>query len=86
MKVVAEAAVEETLTDSKTKLWERTKEYSGISRGFYRQYFDARKPAYAFKLGEVSVFKEPKTLEEFGIKTPPQSFVYVEKETKNDAR
>lgn len=78
MKIVAEVTVEDTISDTKTKLWERTRKHSGISRDFFRKYFDAYRPAHAFKLGKVTVYDEPKSLADFGVKAPPQSFIYIE--------
>ena len=58
-------------------LWNETKEFSGISKDFYDYYFKNRDVAYAYKLGKIKVYKEPKSLLDFGIKCAPQSFVYV---------
>ena len=58
-------------------LWENTKEQSGITKSFFDAYFKGRKVAYAYKLGKVKQYEEPKTLKEFGLKCAPQSFVYV---------
>jgi predicted transcriptional regulator len=33
--------------------------------------------AYAYKLGKVKVYGEPKELADFGLRTAPQSFAYV---------
>ena len=49
----------------------------GISEGFYLSYFNGRQVAYAYKLGKVTKYSEPKSLTEFRIKSAPQSFVYI---------
>lgn len=77
MKIVAEAEISEVLEMTPHDLWNETKEYSGISKMFYDKYFQNRVVAYAYKLGVVKVFKEAKSLQDFGVKYPPQSFVYV---------
>lgn len=77
MKVVAEVEISEVLEMTPQDLWDKTKEYSGISKMFYDKYFQNRVVAYAYKLGVVKVFKEAKSLQDFGVKYPPQSFVYV---------
>ena len=59
------------------ELWEQTKEQSGISKTFFDAYFSGRKIAYAYKLGKVKVYEQPKDLIEFGLKSAPQSFVYI---------
>ncbi len=76
-KVVAEATIEYVLEDKPAKIWEKTKMRSGISRRFFFQYFKGKTKAVAYKLGDISVFDEPKQLESFGVTAPPQSFVYV---------
>ena len=76
-KVVAEAEIIEVLMMKPEDLWEETKEQSGISKSFFDSYFENRDVAYAYKLGEVKVYEQPKTLEEFGLRCGPQSFAYV---------
>ncbi len=76
-KIVAEAEIIEVLELSPEDLWNETKEFSGISKDFYDDYFKNRNVAYAYKLGKIKVYKEPKSLLDFGVKYAPQSFVYV---------
>ncbi len=76
-KVVAEAEIVEVLALEPNDLWEETKEYSGITKKFFDEYFQSRKIAYAYKLGKIKVYDEPKALAEFGLKTAPQSFAYA---------
>lgn len=76
-KVVAEAEILEVLALEPKKLWEETKEYSGITKGYFDDYFKNRKIAYAYKLGKIKIYDEPKALTEFGLKKAPQSFAYA---------
>jgi predicted transcriptional regulator len=76
-RIVAEVEIIDVLMMSPNELWNETKQYSGISKAFFDNYFKNRKVAYAYKLGEVKEYKEPKKLEDFGLKFAPQSFVYV---------
>lgn len=76
-KVVAEVDVIEVLSLDPNTLWEQTKDYSGISKEFFDKYFKNRSVAYAYKLGKVKVYDEPKSLIEFGLRTAPQSFAYA---------
>lgn len=78
MKVVASVAVLGVLKDTPKKLWQKTRDFSGISRDRFMEYFSQKEIAYAYQLGEVTMFKEPKNLSDYGITTAPQSFVYVE--------
>lgn len=56
---------------------EKTREYSGITKNFFDEYFKDRKVAYAYKLKKIKVYDEPKALTEFGLRTAPQSFAYA---------
>lgn len=76
-KIVAEAEIVEVLSLDPNALWEQTKDYSGISKEFFDEYFKNRSVAYAYKLGKVKVYDEPKSLIEFGLRTAPQSFAYA---------
>lgn len=76
-RIVAEAEILEVLMYSPQELWELTKEESGISKEFFDEYFVGREVAYAYKLGKIKVYDEPKTLLDYGIKAAPQSFMYI---------
>ena len=76
-RVVAEAEIIDVLELSPEELWAQTKRESGISKEFFDKYFNGRNVAYAYRLGEIKVYNEPKTLLEYGIKAAPQSFVYI---------
>ena len=77
MQVVAEASVKEVIVGTVLDVWRLTKEYAGISYPFFRKYYKGKKTAVAYKLDNVTTFKEPKMLTDFGISHPPQSFVYI---------
>jgi len=77
MKVVAEVDVDEILIDTPKEIWRKTKKKSGISSEFFFEYYAGRKKAIAYKLKNLKIFEEPKTLEDYGVSSPPQSFVYV---------
>lgn len=77
MKVVGEAKVEKILEDSPDNIWEETKKYSGIDLKFYQKYFKDRSKAIAYKLTNIEKYSDPKELSSYGIKSAPQSFVYV---------
>lgn len=76
-KIVAEAEIIDVLMLPREELWAQTKDASGISKDFFDRYFQDREIAYAYKLGKIKVYDSPKTLMDYGIKSAPQSFVYV---------
>lgn len=76
-KVLAEVKIKSILSDDPDKLWERTKNFSGISKAFFDSYFKDRKIAYAYELGEIIKYNEPKELIDFGCVAAPQSYMYI---------
>lgn len=78
MRVVAEVDVEGIIEASPEKLWEQTKEYSGITKDFYSKYYKNKEKAIAYKLGNIKVYDKPKKLCDIGINYVPQSFIYLD--------
>ena len=78
MKVVAEVEVEEILIDTPKEIWKRTEKKSGISQEFFFKYYEGKTKAIAYKLRNLNIFEEPKTLQDYGASSPPQSFVYIQ--------
>ena len=76
-KVVAEVEVEAIIEETLEKVWELTKDYSGITKQTYYNYYKNKEKAIVYKLGRVKKYEEPKNLSEFGINYIPQSFVYL---------
>lgn len=52
-RIVAVAEIEEIIPGSPNKIWETTRNASGISRTFYREYFKEKHKAYAIHFGKV---------------------------------
>ena len=76
-RIVAEAEIIDVLMMNPDELWEITKNESGINKLFFDEYFEGRTVAYAYKLGKIKVYDEPKMLSDYGITAAPHSFVYV---------
>lgn len=53
------------------------KEGFGISKKHFYEYFKGKNTIYTFKLGKVTKFENPLSLEEFKIKAAQQSFAYL---------
>ena len=77
MKVVAEVEVKGILALPPKDLWDKTKQYAGISKIKFFRYFKGRKVAYAYELGKIRVYQKPKNLIEFGCSRAPQSFAHA---------
>lgn len=76
-KVVAEAEILDVLIMRPSELWELTKDHAGTTKSFFMSYFKGKEVAYAYKLGKVKVYRRPMELSAFGLKSAPQSFVYL---------
>ncbi len=76
-RIVAEVEVKSVLSNTPSKLWNETKQYSGISKSKFMKYFENKETAYAYELGKIIVYKQPKLLKDFGINYYPQSYVYL---------
>jgi Uncharacterized conserved protein len=78
-RLVGEFEVDSVLEDVPTKLWEHTKEFSGITREFFRTYFSGRDKAVAIKIGVTKRYQSPQNPNLGCAKfTPPQSFCYLQ--------
>jgi len=78
-KIICIASVKQIIQGSPSKVWEMTKEESGITRSFYREYFKSKKNAYAIELEDIQPLDSwlnPNSLIENFV--PPQSFQYLQ--------
>lgn len=78
MKVVGEAMIEEIIEGTPEKVWDITKNASGVGKEFFDKYYLNKNTAIAYKLKNVVKYNIPKELSDYGIKTAPQSYVYLE--------
>lgn len=76
-KVIGEFEIEDILSSSPEKIWEKTRKTSGISEEFFNDYFIDKEIAHAIKIKDVKRYKTPLDLKkEFDI-VPPQSYTYL---------
>jgi predicted transcriptional regulator len=75
--VVAEVEVVQIIKNSPQQLWEQTKNLAGVEKNFFNQYYYGANIAIAYELGNVTRYDPPRTLEDYGIKKAPQSYVYI---------
>ncbi len=75
-KVVGEFEIDEILKDDINSLWELTKDFSGIKKDFYYQYFMKKDEGFAIKIKSFKKYENPFMIGEIG-KKPPQSFLYL---------
>ncbi len=76
--VVAWADVLRIISAPPAKMWKRTSMAAGISVEKFDEYFEGCECAYAYQLGKVHRYRTAKSLKDFDLAAPPQSFAYVE--------
>ncbi len=77
-KVIGEFEIEGIIECDIEDLWQQTQEFSGIQKSRFEAYFNGRDIGYAIRIGKVSVYEEPLSLQaDLNVKHPPQSFIYV---------
>ena len=77
-KVVGKVDVDEMLGTAPHVLYDMTKKFAGISEEDYNDYFKGTNVAYAYSLNHPVIFSRPASIEEYGLRGVPQSYVYLE--------
>lgn len=75
--VIGEFKIDTILNDNVDRIWEQTREYSGITEDFFRMYFAHKTNAFAIKIGHVKRYKRRKRLSDYNVTFAPQSYVYL---------
>ena len=77
-RVVGEFEVGGILALSRRQLWQHTKEYSGIAKNYFDDYFGDKETAYAIKIKSARRYEQPMALKHLCPSAhPPQSFMYL---------
>ncbi len=76
-RVVAEAEVVDILVDTPERIWACTADDAGIDKAYFDLYYAGRDSAVAYALGSIRRYKKPRRLTDYGVKTAPQSYVYI---------
>ena len=58
-QIIGEIEVKEVITGEKTKIWEETKENSGITKEEYEKYYENKETAVVYRLGKVMLYEIP---------------------------
>lgn len=77
MQVVGEVEVNGVIEDCPERVWKVTGDFSGISKDFFDRYFGHTAKAVAYRLGKVTRYSHPHCLQDYGVSSAPQSFVYL---------
>lgn len=77
-KIVGEFDFDEVLSDTPSVIWSETREFSGITKGFFNSYFNGREMAHAICVGAVRRYERPISLKDLVPSgSAPQSFRYL---------
>ena len=77
-RVVGEFEVGGVLELSKKELWQETKQFSGIAKTYFDDYFADKETGYAIEIKSAKLYESPMTLEHLcPTARPPQSFMYL---------
>lgn len=77
-KVVAICSIEMILCNKPEIIWNLTSSHSGIDKDFFNKYFNGCNLAYAIKMKDILFYEKLRDLSEFGLKSAPQSFQYLD--------
>lgn len=77
--IMGEFEVEEVICGTPRNLWDNTRDFAGVSRSFFFQYFSGRATGYAIRVGAIRKFAHG--LDPYSLWcdfSAPQSFRYIE--------
>ena len=58
-QIIGEVEVTEIITGEKTKIWEETKENSGITKEEFDEYYKNKETVVIYRLGKVTLYETP---------------------------
>ena len=76
-KIVGELIIKRVLYDKKSKIWNKTNRYGGITKTKYDKYFENCNYAVAYEIEKAILYDKQKDLKDFNVKMAPQSYVYI---------
>lgn len=76
-KVIGEFEIGLILHDEPQVLWDKTKNYAGINKKRFLQYFINKDKGYAIEIKSTRIYDSPLPLDSLRVTSPPQSFMYL---------
>lgn len=77
--LVGEFTIIDIHQDSPSNIWEKTKNFAGVSKEEFDAYFSGKTKAIAIEIGDLILYDTPKKISSISKKvTPPQSFCYIQ--------
>ena len=75
--VIGEVTIAGIIEDTPARVWEQTKDHSGITYDFFQKYYEGKEKAVAYQLSDLLVYERPKRLSDIGVSSAPQSYRYI---------
>lgn len=80
-RVVGEFEVGGILALDRRQLWRQTRQFAGIAKAYFDDYFADKETAYAIRIKSARRYPNPIKLDSlFPSARPPQSFMYLTEE------
>ncbi|WCL51023.1 ASCH domain-containing protein [Leptospira sp. GIMC2001] len=76
-RVIGEFEIDYIVNADLNKLWDKTKNHSGISEKYFFDYFKNKNKGYAIKIINTRRYKKHLLIKEDLKVSPPQSFCYL---------
>jgi predicted transcriptional regulator len=76
-KVIGEFDIDSILSAEPTELWNETKDFAGINKKYFFDYFKRKDKGYAIKIKETRIYDKALCIKEHFNAKPPQSFMYI---------
>lgn len=77
-KIIGEFDIKQILKDKPESIWEKTKDYSGIDKSFFNDYYNGKEFAVAIEVDKPRLYDEPiNPKDEYENFVAPQSFRYL---------
>ena len=76
-KVIGEVSLIDIIEGDVEYVWHETKGFGGILKKDYKAYYKEREVAIAYRLGDVTLYDEPKPLTDLSLDYVPQAFAYL---------
>ena len=75
--IVGEAKILDIIKNTPENVWKITKKFAGMSKEDFDVYYRDKNVAIAYELGNIKIYKTPKSLKDFNLDIVPRSFAYV---------
>lgn len=75
--IIGEFRIKSILESNPKEIWGLTKNRAGITKEEYEKYYTGRTKAIAYEICCAKKYREPISLNKFGISRAPQSYLYI---------